>query len=277
MAGGLALRAEVLGRLDDPRPEDLEPEPVDRHARRQRVVRLDQPSGQSQPVERRAGRQRRQECRNAPAHLLAPLVVLASLEQECRFGLAGLLAEDQRRGELRLDRLPLLLGLRQLRSQRRRDLLRLAVGVLDEVFAQLLELGLGPPRSIAQDDRAEVLRQPRGAGAAMGHGPGGERVVELAVLGDHGRDAGVVPVDRSAVLGERPAVDDRPGRELEAGGRHLQPHPLAGGRQDAHPQPLGRAILAPVDRVLSPVCRDATSPPPYATGASPLWEACSYR
>ena len=118
MAGRLALRAEVLGRLDDARAEDLEPEPVDGHAGRQRVVRRDQPLGQPQPVERRARRQRRQERGRRPADLVAPLVVLAALEDVGRLGLARLLAEDQGRRDLVVDLLALLLGLRELRVQR---------------------------------------------------------------------------------------------------------------------------------------------------------------
>ena len=55
MAGWLALRTEVLGRLDDPGAEDLEPEAVDGHSGSQRVVGGDQPLGQSQSVDRRVG------------------------------------------------------------------------------------------------------------------------------------------------------------------------------------------------------------------------------
>ncbi len=100
MAGRLALRAEVLGRLDDPGAEDLEPEAVDGHAGGQRMVGGDQPLRQPQAVDRRARRQRRQERGHGPADLLALLVVLAPLEHERRLGIAGLLTEDQRRGDL---------------------------------------------------------------------------------------------------------------------------------------------------------------------------------
>ena len=71
MAGRLALRAEVLGRLDDAGAEDLEPEPVDGHAGRQGMVGGDQPLGQAQPVDRRTRRQRRQERGHAAADLVA--------------------------------------------------------------------------------------------------------------------------------------------------------------------------------------------------------------
>ena len=81
----------------------------------------------------------------------------------------------------------------------------------------------------------------------------GERIKKLPVLRGLGRDAGLVPVDRAAVLGERPAVDDRARLELELGDRHFQPHPLLRGRQVADPEPLGRAVGTPVDHVLAPV------------------------
>ncbi len=100
MAGRLALGAEILGRLDDARAEDLEPEAVDRHPGRQGVVGGDQPLGQAQAVDRRARGKRRQERGHGPADLLASLVVLAPLEQERRLGLAGLLAKDQGRRDL---------------------------------------------------------------------------------------------------------------------------------------------------------------------------------
>ena len=52
MAGQLALGAEVLLGLDDPRAEELRPVAVDRHAGRQRVVAVDEPLRQGQPVDR---------------------------------------------------------------------------------------------------------------------------------------------------------------------------------------------------------------------------------
>ena len=56
MAGELALGAEVLLGLDDPDAEELGPVAVDRHPGRQRVLRVDQPLRQRQPVHRRARR-----------------------------------------------------------------------------------------------------------------------------------------------------------------------------------------------------------------------------
>ena len=121
MAGRLALGAEILGRLDDPRAEDLEPEPVDGHPGRQRMVGGDQPLGQAQAVDRRARRKRRQERGHGPADLLASLVVFAPLEQIRRLGLAGLLAKDQGRRDLVVELLPRSLGLLELGSQRLED------------------------------------------------------------------------------------------------------------------------------------------------------------
>ena len=46
----LALQAEVLRRGDEPVAEDLRPQPVDDHARGQRMARVGQPAGQTQPV-----------------------------------------------------------------------------------------------------------------------------------------------------------------------------------------------------------------------------------
>ena len=47
-----ALRAEILAGLDDAAAEELLPQPIDGHARDERVVFVDQPSRQSQPVRR---------------------------------------------------------------------------------------------------------------------------------------------------------------------------------------------------------------------------------
>ncbi len=53
MAGRLALGAEIFLGLDEARAEDLSPVAVDRHPSRERVLRIDQPSRQPQPVRRR--------------------------------------------------------------------------------------------------------------------------------------------------------------------------------------------------------------------------------
>ena len=51
MAGFLAHGAEVVGRLDDPFAEMVLPDPVDQHARQERVGRgIDHPPGQLEPA-----------------------------------------------------------------------------------------------------------------------------------------------------------------------------------------------------------------------------------
>ena len=46
-----ALRAEVLARLDEAAAEDLLPEPIDGDARDERVVLVDQPAREPEPVD----------------------------------------------------------------------------------------------------------------------------------------------------------------------------------------------------------------------------------
>ena len=64
MAGRLALRAEIVDASSPARAEEHLPVAVDRHPRRQRVGRIDQPAGQAQPVGRPSLRPRR----DAPRH-----------------------------------------------------------------------------------------------------------------------------------------------------------------------------------------------------------------
>ena len=194
-----------------PGAEDLEPETVDSHPGRQGVVGGDQPLGEAQPVDRRARRKRRQERGHGTAHFLTSLVVFASLEQERRLGLAGLLAKDQGRRDLIVELLSRSLGLLELRSQRLEDPAGLGIGVPDEVGAELVGLGFGPLGSLERDDRLHVRGQARAAAGALGSNPGGEGIKSLPVLRGLCLDAGLVPVDGAAVLGERPAVDDRAG------------------------------------------------------------------
>ncbi len=66
MAGRLALRAEVFLGLDQSRAEDLGPEPIDGDARRQRVLGVDEPSRQPEPVLGRAGRASRWSATGTP-------------------------------------------------------------------------------------------------------------------------------------------------------------------------------------------------------------------
>ena len=50
MAGRFALRAEVLFGFDQPLAEELRPDAVDGDPRGERVVAIDEPAGQRQPV-----------------------------------------------------------------------------------------------------------------------------------------------------------------------------------------------------------------------------------
>src|SRR5262249_57452613 len=54
MRGAFALLPEILAGLDQSAAEDLLPESIYRHPCRERVVFVDQPTGQSQAVDRRA-------------------------------------------------------------------------------------------------------------------------------------------------------------------------------------------------------------------------------
>ena len=107
--------------------------------------------------------------------------------------------------------------------------------------------------SLKTDDRLEVIGQSGSANGALGSDPGAERVVELSLLRSPGLDAGSVPVNRAVKLGEGPAFDLRSRLEPEPRDRHLQPHPFARGWQFADPEPLGRAVPAPVDSIFTPV------------------------
>ena len=50
--GGFSLRSEILRSLHNPGAEQLLPKPVNRHAGRQRIGRIDQPLRQAQPIAR---------------------------------------------------------------------------------------------------------------------------------------------------------------------------------------------------------------------------------
>ena len=74
------LRPEILGRLHNPRPENLLPEPVDRHPRRQRIRRIHHPLRQPQPVPRQARIHRRQHARHVRLHLFPRRIVHAPVQ-----------------------------------------------------------------------------------------------------------------------------------------------------------------------------------------------------
>src|SRR6266699_1136694 len=60
MRGASALRAEILGRLDDAASEKLLPEAIHGGARGERIVLANQPACEAEPVRHLALRQRRQ-------------------------------------------------------------------------------------------------------------------------------------------------------------------------------------------------------------------------
>ncbi len=84
-----ALDAEILGRLDDPGGRGRA-DPVDLDAGGQRVVGLDEPSGEPQAVGRLAGRHWRQEGRRREGDLRPRPGVFAARMADCR-GLASLM------------------------------------------------------------------------------------------------------------------------------------------------------------------------------------------
>ena len=84
----LALHAEVFLRLDDADAEVHLPEAIHRDARGERMAGLHQPLREREPIERRAGLERRQHRRHARLHLLGVVAIVAAREHE---GLARLL------------------------------------------------------------------------------------------------------------------------------------------------------------------------------------------
>src|SRR5438477_4475018 len=70
MAGPSADDSEIFSRFDESRSKKFSPHAIDRHARRQRIRLADSPLRQSTAVQRSAGRQGRQEMRNAGPHAL---------------------------------------------------------------------------------------------------------------------------------------------------------------------------------------------------------------
>ena len=84
MTGRLALQAKVFARFHEPHPEELLPEPVGRHAGRERMIGRHEPVGQIEPRWSHPFRHRelRQEGRRAAGDLLARLVIGATQHHE---------------------------------------------------------------------------------------------------------------------------------------------------------------------------------------------------
>ena len=131
-----ALRAEVLAREHDAGAEQLLPMAIGGDARGERVVAVDQPLGQAQPVARQVVGKRRKDLRRVGAHFLAR-IQKAAANEHVRLPLlvGGQLLHDRRLvrlvffGEPPLDVLALRHEPVELRLQRAEilgDLLRLA-------------------------------------------------------------------------------------------------------------------------------------------------------
>ena len=82
MGGPFALRAEILGGLDDAGAEIHLPEAVHGDAGEQRIGGIDQPLGEAEPVVGNAGGSGGRTAGNARLDLLAGLVIGAANEQE---------------------------------------------------------------------------------------------------------------------------------------------------------------------------------------------------
>ena len=240
--GGSPWDAEVLGGLDDARAEDLLPEPVDRHAGGQRVLGRRPASGPS-----RAGPGSPSGSGGRNPGVARPtgsfgLVVLAAVEEEGRLAAWPAPARRAWSGSPRPGPCVLLLGLGQLLyAAGRRSAGSRRPGVLDEVVA---ELAVCSARSFrATVELGDLLRRPLGTASRRpppsrpsGGGPRPRAIRKrLARPAGSRCDAGGVPVDGAAVLGEGPAVDQGARRRCPTwAAADLQADPLAGRRQVAH-------------------------------------------
>ena len=156
--GGSPCEPKSSAVLTMPGAEDLEPEPVDRHPGRQRVVRA-RPASWASPS-RLTGAPGGSGGRNAGVArptLSRRWSYSPRLRMKAGLSSPPSLAEDQGRRDLLVD-LPCAPA-RPCASWARsgsNDRACPGVGVLDEVGEQLLLLGLGPLRPLDRDDRLEV-------------------------------------------------------------------------------------------------------------------------
>ena len=104
MHGRFALRAEIFAGLDDADAEQHLPEAIDRDPRGQRVLRVNEPAGERQPIQSGVLRQRRQDRRHAGRDLIRPIAIIAAPQHE---GLARLchLVHHHRRDDGFVERL----------------------------------------------------------------------------------------------------------------------------------------------------------------------------
>ena len=123
MRGRAPLRAEVFARLDEAAAEQLLPGAVDRDARRQRVLLVDEPARQAKAVRHLVVAERRQEVGHAGIHLLTLVEEAPAAAHVRRRPLVGdpLAHHERRRDGERLERLLQLGDPIARRLQRRRD------------------------------------------------------------------------------------------------------------------------------------------------------------
>ena len=139
MTRAFALVAEVLTGLHQSGAEQLLPEPIDRHAGRERVTRVGEPQRKAEPVAWQVRPHRWQHGWRHPLDLGPARVVLATLKHE-RVAWFGTLGHHQRRGDV-------LLGLgngagylSDLFLQRIEDRSRVLVHAAQVVIAQRADL-----------------------------------------------------------------------------------------------------------------------------------------
>src|SRR5260370_723368 len=83
--------------------------------------------------------------------------------------------------------------------------------------------------------------------------PCGKAVEWTVALRQARDDAGLVPVDRAAVLGEGPALDDYPRIQADIGGLDFQTCPLACFGKRTHGPSLGRGVRSERNHIVAPI------------------------
>ena len=97
----VALHAKVLGGFHNSPAEVVHPDSIHGHARDQRILRINEPARQSEPVRGLIFRERMQNCRYARAHFL-PLVQEAAANEDVSFPRLGQFFHDHRGGGSKL-------------------------------------------------------------------------------------------------------------------------------------------------------------------------------
>ena len=209
VAGELALRAEVLGRLHQAGPEVHLPEPVHGDAGGQGVAGVDEPPRERQPVGLDALGQRRQHCGHAGEHLFGGAVVGAAVQPVGRLAHGPLFHHHHRREAVPQLRAPFLqaghLAHRRLHGGRR--------VLVEERQPQLVGLGGGPLPGGEGGDAAERLGLPHHRGLGRGQRAGVDpHLVEMAPEPRLVRPAGA---DAQGIAGNRQPVADQVEQRVE--------------------------------------------------------------